>query len=90
MPSLPLCDRQRAPKSRKNERRNVPFTRPEALVFLPSAQSTPTPPLAVVLSTRRGRDIGRRDLAVYGLPSISLVKEVVKKVIVSMSTRLTF
>ncbi|KAM7541341.1 hypothetical protein Aperf_G00000038754 [Anoplocephala perfoliata] len=80
VPSLPFCDRQRALNSKsKKAERELPSTRPEALVFLPSSQSAPIPPLAVVFSTRRGRDIGRRDLAVYGLPSTSSAKEAIKE-----------
>lgn len=72
LPLLPFCDREhRNPKGGK--RRHSASTLPEALVFLPSKTET-LPPLAAVISTNRGRDVGRRDLAVYGVtsPSVSV------------------
>lgn len=72
LPLLPFCDRPRRNRKDGNLRHLV-FTLPEALVFLPSRTET-LPPLAAVISTRRGRDIGRRDLAVYSVtpPSVSV------------------
>nr|CUU00416.1 hypothetical transcript [Hymenolepis microstoma] len=76
IPSLPFCDRHRS-ITKKEE--NAPLSLPNALVFLPTAESTPVPPLAVVFTTLRGREIGRKDLAVFGLPTIGLVAEAPKK-----------
>ncbi|VUZ42106.1 unnamed protein product, partial [Hymenolepis diminuta] len=82
-PSLPFCDRQRC--STKKEK-NTPLSRPNALVFLPAAQSTPVPPLAVVFTTQRGREIGRKDLAVFGLPTVASVAEAPKKAHAEMAS----
>ncbi|KAL5111401.1 WD repeat-containing protein 75 [Taenia crassiceps] len=67
LPLLPFCDRTH--HNPKDDKRRRPASMlPEALTFLPSKTET-LPPLAVVISTKRGRDIGRRDLAVYCVTS---------------------
>ncbi|VDO08106.1 unnamed protein product, partial [Rodentolepis nana] len=75
-PPLPFCDRQRSVAKKE---KNTPFSLPNALVFLPATQSTSVPPLAVIFTTLRGRESGRKDLAVFGLPADASVAEAPKK-----------
>lgn len=63
---LPFCDRGR--EATKKEKK-MPFSIPTALVFLPIEKTSSVPPLAVLLMTQKGREIGRKDLAVFGLPT---------------------
>ncbi|EUB64699.1 WD repeat-containing protein [Echinococcus granulosus] len=71
LPLLPFCDRQRRNSDDGKQRKPAP-TQPEALVFLPSKTKSATlPPLAAVIATGRGRDAGRRDLAVYSVKPFS-------------------
>lgn len=79
LPLLPFCDRKRRNRGNKKSKNGCDkaLTLPDSLIFLTSASLTSVqelPPLAAIISTRWGREAGRRDLAVYGADTLKPLK----------------